>query len=31
MVERLRERLSNETLLERIDRMVAQLEKAAES
>jgi len=31
MVERLRERLSNETLSARIDRMVAQLEKAAES
>jgi ATP-dependent helicase Lhr and Lhr-like helicase len=31
MVERLRERLSNETLSARIDRMVAQLEKAADS
>jgi ATP-dependent Lhr-like helicase len=29
MVERFRERLSNETLSARIDRMVAQLEKAA--
>jgi ATP-dependent Lhr-like helicase len=31
MVERFRERLSNETLSARIDRMVAQLEKAADS
>jgi ATP-dependent Lhr-like helicase len=31
MVDRLRERLSNETLSARIDRMVAQLEKAADS
>jgi ATP-dependent Lhr-like helicase len=31
MVQRLRERLSNETLSARIDRMVAQLEKAADS
>ena len=31
MVERLRERLSNETLSARIGRMVAQLEKAADS
>jgi ATP-dependent Lhr-like helicase len=31
MVERLRERLSNETLSARIDRMVAQLEKVADS
>jgi ATP-dependent Lhr-like helicase len=31
MVERLRERLSNETLSARIDRMVAQLDKAADS
>ncbi len=29
MVQRMRERLSNETLSARIDRMVAQLEKAA--
>jgi ATP-dependent helicase Lhr and Lhr-like helicase len=31
MVERFRERLSNETLSARIDRMVAQLEKAADA
>jgi ATP-dependent Lhr-like helicase len=31
LVERLRERLSNETLSARIGRMVAQLEKAADS
>jgi ATP-dependent helicase Lhr and Lhr-like helicase len=31
LVQRLRERLSNETLSTRIDRMVAQLEKAADS
>jgi Lhr-like helicase len=31
MVDRLRERLSNETLSARIDRMVAQLEKAADA
>ena len=31
MVQRLREKLSNETLSARIDRMVAQLEKAADS
>ena len=31
MVQRMRERLSNETLSARIDRMVAQLEKAADA
>jgi ATP-dependent Lhr-like helicase len=31
MVERFRERLSNETAAARIDRMVAQLEKAADA
>ncbi len=30
MVERMRERLSNETLAARIERMISQLERAAE-